>query len=145
MGPAKLPAPVLKRLNDDLNAVLALPEVKEVLARDPNQIYRLRDVTIPSLGRRVKYRESFDYDSVTQVLVIHMHFVDPTVPRGQPGHHWWAPLSHRQLFPQELEALMHHNGFAIEERYGGFEKQPLDEHAVQQILVCKVRRGWRAR
>ena len=34
VGPAKLPAPVLKRLNEDLNAVLALPEVKEVLARE---------------------------------------------------------------------------------------------------------------
>jgi len=34
VGPAKLPAPVLKRLNEELNAVLALPEVKEVLARE---------------------------------------------------------------------------------------------------------------
>jgi tripartite-type tricarboxylate transporter receptor subunit TctC len=34
VGPAKLPAPVLKRLNDELNAVLALPEVREVLARE---------------------------------------------------------------------------------------------------------------
>jgi tripartite-type tricarboxylate transporter receptor subunit TctC len=34
VGPARLPAPVLKRLNEELNAVLALPEVKEVLARE---------------------------------------------------------------------------------------------------------------
>lgn len=115
------------------------------LARDPNKLYRLRDVTIPSLGRRVRYRESFDYDPVTQVLVIHMHFVDPKVEPGRAGHHWWAPLSHRQLFPAELETLLHYNGFAIDERYGGFAKEPLDERAVQQVLVCKLRRGWRER
>jgi tripartite-type tricarboxylate transporter receptor subunit TctC len=34
VGPARLPAPVLKRLNEDLNAVLALPDVREVLARE---------------------------------------------------------------------------------------------------------------
>jgi tripartite-type tricarboxylate transporter receptor subunit TctC len=34
VGPAKLPAPVLKRLNEELNATLALPDVKEVLARE---------------------------------------------------------------------------------------------------------------
>ena len=34
VGPARLPAPVLKRLNEELNAVLALPDVKEVLARE---------------------------------------------------------------------------------------------------------------
>jgi len=34
LGPAKLPAPILKRLNDELNAVLALPDVKEQLGRE---------------------------------------------------------------------------------------------------------------
>ncbi len=34
VGPAHLPAPVLKRINEELNAVLALPEVREVLARE---------------------------------------------------------------------------------------------------------------
>ena len=34
LGPANMPASVVKRLNEDLNAVLALPEVKEILARE---------------------------------------------------------------------------------------------------------------
>ncbi|MDM0021821.1 tripartite tricarboxylate transporter substrate binding protein [Variovorax saccharolyticus] len=33
-GPARLPAPVVKRLNEELNAVLALPDVSELLARE---------------------------------------------------------------------------------------------------------------
>lgn len=34
VGPARLTAPVVKRLNEELNAVLALPEVREALARE---------------------------------------------------------------------------------------------------------------
>jgi len=34
VGPAHLPAPILKRLNDETNAVLALPDMQEVLARE---------------------------------------------------------------------------------------------------------------
>lgn len=34
LGPARMPADLVKRINEDLNAVLALPEVKEILARD---------------------------------------------------------------------------------------------------------------
>ena len=34
LGPAKLPAPVLTRLNDEINAVLAMPDVKQVLERE---------------------------------------------------------------------------------------------------------------
>ncbi|HEY4374467.1 MAG TPA: tripartite tricarboxylate transporter substrate binding protein [Burkholderiales bacterium] len=34
LGPARMPAPVLKRLNDELNTVLGQPEVKESLARE---------------------------------------------------------------------------------------------------------------
>ncbi|CAN5726148.1 tripartite tricarboxylate transporter substrate binding protein [soil metagenome] len=34
VGPARLPAPVVKRLNDELNAVLRLPDVNTLLARE---------------------------------------------------------------------------------------------------------------
>jgi len=34
LGPARLPANIVKRLNDEINAVLALPDVREGLARE---------------------------------------------------------------------------------------------------------------
>ena len=34
LGPARMPPEVVQRLNEELNAVLALPDVKELLARD---------------------------------------------------------------------------------------------------------------
>jgi tripartite-type tricarboxylate transporter receptor subunit TctC len=34
LGPARMPAGVVKRLNEELNAVLALPDVKELFTRE---------------------------------------------------------------------------------------------------------------
>lgn len=34
LGPARMPVPMVKRLNEELNAVLALPDVREILARE---------------------------------------------------------------------------------------------------------------
>ena len=34
LGPVRLPAPIVKRLNDAINAVLAMPDVRESLARE---------------------------------------------------------------------------------------------------------------
>jgi tripartite-type tricarboxylate transporter receptor subunit TctC len=34
LGPARLPAPIVKRLNEELNAVLAMPDVAAILARE---------------------------------------------------------------------------------------------------------------
>jgi tripartite-type tricarboxylate transporter receptor subunit TctC len=34
LGPVRLPAPIVKRLNDEINAVLAMPDVRESLARE---------------------------------------------------------------------------------------------------------------
>ena len=45
-----------------------------------------------------------------QVLFVSMEFE----PVGDPGGAWMTPLAHRQFFPQEWEALLHYNGFAVE-------------------------------
>lgn len=62
MGPSGLPPQVLKRLNEELNAVLAMPEVKEVLAREaawpypttPNEYGRLISSEVARWSRLIK-------------------------------------------------------------------------------------------
>lgn len=93
----------------------------EDLARDPDRAYgapRFRD---PFSGKMVKYTERFDYDPVSQVLCVVMEFV-PT--DGSPA--WAQTLTHRQFYPQEIEALFHYNGFSLVSVEGGFEGEPLD-------------------
>jgi SAM-dependent methyltransferase len=48
-----------------------------------------------------------------------------------------APLSLRYVFPQEMEALLHYNGFEIVEQYGGFDRSPVTEESGLITLVCR--------
>ena len=50
-----------------------------------------------------------------------------------------APLSLRYLFPQEMEALLHYNGFTVLEQYGDYDSSPLSSKSRMQIYVCKKR------
>lgn len=47
-----------------------------------------------------------------------------------------APLSLRYVFPQEMEALLHYNGFAVIERYGGWDASPLTAASRLMVFVC---------
>jgi 2-polyprenyl-3-methyl-5-hydroxy-6-metoxy-1,4-benzoquinol methylase len=47
-----------------------------------------------------------------------------------------APLARRLFFPQELEALLHYNGFAVVERYGDWDGAALERESPRLIFVC---------
>lgn len=49
----------------------------------------------------------------------------------------YAPLSLRYWFPQELDALLHYNGFSISERYGDHDFSPLTADSPHIIYLCQ--------
>ncbi len=59
---------------------------------------------------------------------------------GKPETAHLLALAHRQFFPRELEALLHYNGFAVEEHAGGFGGEPLSEASESQIVVARAKR-----
>lgn len=111
-----------------------LPDPK-ALARDPSRVYRCGTIRLPSDGRRYKYGENFQYDAIGQVQLITMAF------QSVEDRHdlFVTPLTHRQFFPAELEALLHYNGFRIERRFGGFRREPLDGDSESQVIVARLR------
>jgi SAM-dependent methyltransferase len=114
---------------------VSIPDASE-LARDPKRAYsapRFRYPDGDGDGQMVRYSERFDYDKVRQILFVAMEFAPLS---GEEG--WMTPLAHRQFFPQELEALLHYNGFEITARYGDFFRSPLDNSA--GLLVVHARR-----
>lgn len=111
-----------------------VPDPRE-LARKPDKVYRVGQVTLPATGRRYHYRERFDYDPITQVQTVEMAFVGV----DDPTDFHLMPLTHRQFFPRELEALLHYNGFEVLETYGDFQGEALDETHDAQVLVCRAR------
>src|SRR5690606_26891117 len=67
------------------------------LSRDPSESYRAPSLREPGTGRRLLYRERFEYDPARQLLLVWSEFQ----AAGQPDA-WRVPLTQRQYFPCEL-------------------------------------------
>ncbi len=87
-------------------------------------------------GPLVRYSERFDYDKLRQILFVAMEF-EP-LDEGA-GESWMTPLTHRQFYPQELEALLHYNGFSMTEMWGDFDRSPPSQDSGELIIECKAR------
>ncbi len=103
------------------------------LSRDPKRAFGLPPFKHPTLGV-IRYKEYFDYDPITQVLIVRMCFMP------KRGKAFENILAHRQFFPAEWEALMHYGGLEIVERYGDFAGGPLVKESDEMVYVAKASR-----
>jgi hypothetical protein len=55
--------------------------------------------------------------------------------RGEP---WTIPLTHRQLYPREVEALLHYNGFSDLTFHADFGDRPADASTDSVVVSCSV-------
>ncbi len=110
------------------------PDLRAMVRR-PGRLLKAPMVIHPLTGRRYHYLEAFEYDALRQVQMVSMIFQDAE----GTGEMKIVPLSQRQFFPQELEALLHYNGFAVEHRWGDFARGPLTDNSESQVIVAKLR------
>jgi SAM-dependent methyltransferase len=108
----------------------------EWLVRDPERRWARTVFRHPTTGRRIAYSTNHVYDPVSQVAVIRIYY-EPVDDPADPAR--MVVLSQRKFFPAELEALVAHAGFLVEERYGDFAGDPLTGEAESQLLVCRRR------
>jgi SAM-dependent methyltransferase len=133
---------------------ISMPIAKD-LARNPKVPYRVPPFEHPTAGR-VSYREHFDYDRVRQILFVSMFFEPAPKKRSaskarstkkaaassaskrakQITEPFMTPLAQRQFYPQEMEALLHYNGFVVKELYGDFDRGPLVQ--ASDVMVWHV-------
>jgi hypothetical protein len=113
---------------------LSIPVMQDLL-RDPTRAYPMPRFRHPTTGDLVRYTEHFDYDRVRQILFVSIEFE----PVKAPARAWVTPLAHRQFFPQEFEALLHYNGFAIDKVSGDFHDGPLDRTSDVMVWHARVR------
>lgn len=106
--------------------------IVEDLADPPGTSYELPPFVHPTAGR-VRYREVFDYDRVRQIQFCSMCF-DPV-----RGESFVTPLAHRVFFPQEMEALLHYNGFEVTALYGDFHGGPLKQDSDVMVFHARHR------
>jgi SAM-dependent methyltransferase len=87
-------------------------------------------------GREVRESRTRTYDHVAQVL----HWT--SYRRWHEGVRERTKITRtalRYTFPQELAALLHHNGFTIARRYGDWDGKPLSVASPSIIVVCRKR------
>jgi SAM-dependent methyltransferase len=111
-----------------------MPDLR-AMVRAPGKLYRGPRLTHPRTGIRYEYFEAFEYDAPRQVQMVSMVFQSTQDLADLTT----LPLSQRQFFPQELEALLHYNGFAIEHLYGDFDGGALSDDSESQVVVAKKR------
>ncbi len=99
-------ARVREHLSDDGEFVLDVSvPAPEDLSGDSGRRYKGPPVRDPETGETLRYSEVFAYDPVRQILTVVAEF------RGKDRQYWRVPLTQRQFFPAELEALLYYNGF----------------------------------
>lgn len=111
------------------------------LGADPTERHGHPPFRHPTRGV-VRYAERFDYDPIRQLLSMRFEFTpkDGSTP-------FVVPLSHRQLFPREIEALLRYNGFGEVHASADFTGAPPDDATETLVYACRVRaaRGTGAR
>jgi SAM-dependent methyltransferase len=88
-------------------------------------------------GREVRESRSRTYDHVAQVL--HWTSYRRWHEGGAQERTKTTRIALRYTFPQELAALLHHNGFTIARRYGDWDGEPLTAASPSIIVVCRKR------
>lgn len=105
------------------------------MARDPAKRYRGGEVPHPRGEVKYRYSEYFSYEPMTQIETTILDFEHPT----RSSESFCTPLTQRQFFPAELEALLHYNGFIVESHTGDFDGQPISAATESQVIVARLR------
>ncbi len=111
---------------DYFNPSLAL------LTRDPDIRSPAGELLHPDTGEPVVVTETATYDAATQINHLRWFW------RFADGHETVSDLPMRVYFPQELDALLSHAGFVIEEKYGGYDLLPFTGASQKQLIVARA-------
>ncbi|MFW9834635.1 MAG: class I SAM-dependent DNA methyltransferase [Candidatus Thorarchaeota archaeon] len=103
-----------------------------ILTRDPSEQFPHAKYPDPDGNGTVTITESNKYDKATQINRLQLYF---KLGEREEAH----PVNMRMFFPQELDALLHYNGFEVETKYGDYTSQPFNSDSNVQIVVCRLR------
>lgn len=102
-----------------------------LLVRDPAERFGVEEGPLAPNGERVVAEQS-SYDAWTQVQT------QTWTLAGVDGSTREISLGMRQFYPQELRALLDHEGFALESFGGGFEGEELEPGALKQVVRARL-------
>jgi len=104
----------------------------DVLTRDTSGRYPVAEYPDPDGRGTVVVTESNTYEADTQINRIRWHY------RVGEEQEYVEELNLRMFYPQELDALLHYNGFTIEAKLGDFDESAFASTSPKQIIVCRA-------
>jgi SAM-dependent methyltransferase len=87
-------------------------------------------------GQMVTETSQQRYDAIRQVVEYLLHSRWQEDGREQT---LTDRTSLRLIFPQEMEALLHYNGFTVRDAFGDWDRQPMTGSSPRMIYVCARR------
>jgi SAM-dependent methyltransferase len=103
------------------------------LARDPLRRWARTRFRHPRTGEPMVYSTTLAWDGPRQLAMMRIYY-----QRERGGRERSVRLVHRYFFPQELEALLHYNGFAVERHDGGFCGEELATDSEEQVIIARA-------
>lgn len=110
---------IFDAFNPDLN----------ILQRDSTQKFPLHEYPNPDEEGNVIVRGTTSYEKSSQIMHHRAYYEigDKEIIKE---------LKLRMYFPQELNALLYHNGFIIDQKFGTYNEEPFDSESNLQIIIC---------
>ena len=117
-----------------------LPDL-EWLTWDPEERHSVTYFQHPGTGAAMVYSTNHTYDADTQVCHVRIYYDDaPRRPRAfkpPPEPKQVVHLAHRQIWPEELRALIASAGLELESHAGNFRSTRLGPGVDAQVLVAR--------
>jgi len=104
-----------------------------LLSRNPDTRYPAGSFDAPGGSGQISVSEQVSYDAASQINHIRWFWHSEVT-----GEENTSEFSMRVYFPQELDALLAHSGFAIEDKYGDFDFSPFTSASRHQLIAAKV-------
>lgn len=105
-----------------------------LLTRNPAERCPVGAYSDPDGGALVTVTENSVYDSATQINHIRWFYRS-----DDQAEETTAALDMRMIFPQEIEALLHYNGFDVRAVCGDYNAAPFTTRSSRQLIVCTPR------
>ena len=105
----------------------------EILNRDPNKMYFFDKYKDSTTGEIVKIEETNVYDDASQINMVKWFY------KGDKGNiNYMENLHMRCLYPQELDMILHYNGFKIVNKFGDFNGKDFASGDEHQIVIASI-------
>jgi SAM-dependent methyltransferase len=108
----------------------------EFLARSPEKRWPEREYADPEGNGTIVLEHSMRYEDGAQLNHVTWYFSRRDAGEFERDFRV-EQLLMRCFFPQELDLLVRHHGFDIEQKFGDFERKPFASGEPKQIVVCK--------